>query len=109
MELKYSPYAAVAELNEKRWPSDTKVSEKTVYNWANNYPRRILDAPPRHDIYFLLHFLKQNWGFILYKLPLMIKKPQRSRERCGSYNKSAYFIEAARRSNTFFRSRGLTI
>lgn len=73
MELKYSPYAAVAELNEKGWPSDTRVSEKTLYNWANNYPRRILDAPPRHDIYFLLHFLKQNWGLILYKLPLMIK------------------------------------
>ena len=73
MELKYSPYAAVAELNEKGWPSDTRVSVKTVYNWENNYPRRILDAPPRHDIYFLLHFLKQNWGLILYKLPLMIK------------------------------------
>ena len=31
----YSPYAAVAELNAKGWPSSTRASEKTVYNWVN--------------------------------------------------------------------------
>ena len=31
----HSPYAAVAELNAKGWPSATRCAEKTVYNWVN--------------------------------------------------------------------------
>ena len=35
VDKKYSPYAAVAELNKNGWPSKTRASEKTVYNWVN--------------------------------------------------------------------------
>ena len=35
VEENYSPYAAVAELNAKGWPSGTRAVEKTVYNWVN--------------------------------------------------------------------------
>ena len=35
VDKKYSPYAAVAELNKNGWPSKTRASEKTVYNCVN--------------------------------------------------------------------------
>lgn len=35
VDLNYSPYAAVAELNAKGWPSENRCAEKTVYNWVN--------------------------------------------------------------------------
>ena len=34
VDKKYSPYAAVAELNKNGWSSKTRASEKTVYNWV---------------------------------------------------------------------------
>ena len=35
VEMNFSPYAAVSELNLKGWPSETRCVEKTVYNWVN--------------------------------------------------------------------------
>ncbi|MDY2925383.1 MAG: IS30 family transposase, partial [Treponema sp.] len=36
VDEKFSPYAAVAELNAKGWPGSTRAAEKTVYNWVNS-------------------------------------------------------------------------
>lgn len=35
VDMDFSPYAALAELDEKGWPSETRCVEKTVYNWVN--------------------------------------------------------------------------
>lgn len=35
VDEKYSPYATLAELNIKGWPSETRAVEKTLYNWVN--------------------------------------------------------------------------
>lgn len=36
VDKKYSPYATLAELNIKGWPSETRAVEKTLYNWVND-------------------------------------------------------------------------
>ena len=35
VDMNFSPYAAIAELDAKGWPSGTRAVEKTVYNWVN--------------------------------------------------------------------------
>ena len=35
VDMNFSPYAALAELETKGWPSKTRCVEKTVYNWVN--------------------------------------------------------------------------
>ena len=32
-EKKYSPYAVIAEFENKGWPTDTRICEKTLYNY----------------------------------------------------------------------------
>lgn len=35
-ECKFSPYAIIATLNKRGWPSNTRICEKTLYNYINN-------------------------------------------------------------------------